>query len=377
MERVIFGDYRLIASLGRGGMAEVFLATRTSMVGFHKLVVIKRLRADLLEEVHAPRYRALLLDEARLAARLHHPNIVQTFEVGEQSGHPFLAMEYLDGQPLSSVLIKARRAGRWIATEIALQIVADALAALGYAHDLADYDGAPLHIVHRDVSPQNIFWTYDGEIKLVDFGVAKFARNSTETDAGVVKGKLTYMAPEQAQGGAIDRRADLFVTGILLWELIAGRRLLRTSSQAASMHRLLFEELPSLARVKPETDPEIVRICDRALQRDRERRYAAAADMLADLELVLGSRAPRRADLAAFIQPLFAGERAAMAQHIRDALAGDGELISLAAPGRLSTRDLELGPASQTLPAVAEPARSLSQLPPLRRSLRRVGLVAL
>src|SRR5262245_23884883 len=219
MERVIFGDYRLIASLGRGGMAEVFLATRTGMVGFHKLVVVKRLRSDLLEEVHAARYRALLLDEARLAARLHHPNIVQTFEVGEHHGHPFMAMEYLDGQPLSSVLSKARRAARWVSTELALQIIADALAALAYAHDLADYDGSPLHIVHRDVSPQNIFWTYDGEIKLVDFGVAKFALKSMETEAGVVKGKLTYMAPEQARGAAVDRRADLFVVGILLWEL--------------------------------------------------------------------------------------------------------------------------------------------------------------
>src|SRR5215510_2162539 len=117
MERVIFGDYRLIASLGRGGMAEVFLATRTGMVGFHKLVVVKRLRTDLLEEAHAPRYRALLLDEARLAARLHHPNIVQTFEVGEQQGHPFLAMEYLDGQPLSHVLTQARRAERSLPIE--------------------------------------------------------------------------------------------------------------------------------------------------------------------------------------------------------------------------------------------------------------------
>jgi phosphate transport system substrate-binding protein len=378
MQPAVVGDYRLIASLGRGGMAEVFLAIRTGMVGFHKLVVIKRLRTDLLEQPHAPKYRALLLDEARLAARLSHPNIVQTFEVGEHQGQLFLAMEYLDGQPLSRVVTQARRADRPLPVELALQIVADALGALGYAHDLADFDGAPLGIVHRDVSPQNVFWTYDGEIKLVDFGVAKFALNSTETEAGVVKGKLTYMAPEQARGQPIDRRADLFVTGILLWELISGRRLLRAPSQAASMQRLLFEELPPLSRVKPGVDPAIARICDRALERDLDRRYRTAGDMRADLEQVLGRRTPRRDDLAAFIQPLFADERAAMSQHIRDAVSGAGELMSLSPPDLLSSKDLEVVPTAQT---VAEPVRAATHPPtdlPRAAGRRRwlIGLVA-
>src|SRR5262249_53478889 len=187
MQPVFVGDYRLIATLGRGGMAEVFLAVRSGMEGFHKLVVIKRLRTDLLAQPQGAKFRALLLDEARLAARLSHPNIVQTFEVGEQHGQPFLAMEYLDGQPLSHVLSQARRTGRALPMEIALQIVIDALAGLGYAHDLADFDGTPLRIVHRDVSPQNVFWTYDGMIKLVDFGVAKFALNTNNTEVGIVK----------------------------------------------------------------------------------------------------------------------------------------------------------------------------------------------
>lgn len=378
MQPVFVGDYRLIASLGRGGMAEVFLAVRTGMVGFHKLVVIKRLRTDLTAQPHAAKYRTLLLDEARLAARLSHPNIVQTFEVGDHQGQPFLAMEYLDGQPLSHVVTQARRAGRPLPVELALQIVADALGALAYAHDLADFNGAPLRIVHRDVSPQNVFWTYDGEIKLVDFGVAKFALNSSETEAGVVKGKLTYMAPEQARGQPIDRRADLFVTGILLWELISGRRLLRARSQAASMQRLLFEDLPSLSRVVPGIDPAIARICDRALERDLDRRYPEAGAMRADLEQVLAQRTPRRDDLAAFIQPLFARERAAMAQHIRDAVAGDGELVSLSAPDLLSSKDLEIVPTAQT---VAEPVRPATPpLPELPRTPGRrhwlIGLVA-
>jgi phosphate transport system substrate-binding protein len=354
MQPIMLGEYRLIATLGRGGMADVFLAVRSGVAGFHKLVVVKRLRAELTELPEAPKYRALLLDEARLAARLRHPGIVQTFEVGEFQGQPYLAMEYLDGQPLSAVLTKARRMERRLPAALALQLVADALGALAYAHELADYDGTPLKIVHRDVSPQNVFWTYDGEIKLVDFGVAKFARTSRETDAGVVKGKLTYMAPEQARGHAVDGRADVFVTGIILWELMSGRRLLRAPTPAASMQRLLFEELPALTRVVPGIDPEIARICDRALERDRDRRYQTAAAMRADLDQVLAQRAPRRDDLAAFIQPLFVDERAAMAGHIRDALASDGELISLAVPERLSS-SIHAAEVLETAPTGAEP----------------------
>jgi len=364
MQSVFLGDYRLIATLGRGGMAEVFLAVRGGVVGFHKLVVIKRLRPDLVAQPHASKYRTLMLDEARLAARLSHPNIVHTFEVGEHEGQPFLAMEYLDGQPLSRVLAQARRAQQALPIELALQIIAGVLDGLAYAHDLVDYDGAPLHIVHRDVSPQNVFWTYDGEIKLVDFGVAKFALNTNETEAGVVKGKLTYMAPEQARGLPIDRRADLFVTGILLWELVTGRRLLRAPSQAASLERLLFEELPPLAQVVPEVDPSIAWICDRALDRQLDRRYQSAAEMRADLEQVSVQRAPRRDALAAFIQPLFVEQRAVITQHIREALTGDGELISLSTPELLTSKSLELPPAARSAPTrplrETEPGQSLT-----------------
>jgi phosphate transport system substrate-binding protein len=384
MEAVLVGDYRLIATLGRGGMAEVFLAVRGGMEGFHKLVVIKQLRSDLLAQPQAAKFRALLLDEARLAARLSHPNIVQTFEVGDQQGQPWLAMEYLDGQPLSQVLTRARRAGRPLPVDLALQVVVDALAGLGYAHDLADFDGTPLRIVHRDVSPQNVFWTYDGAIKLVDFGVAKFALNTAETEVGIVKGKLTYMAPEQARGQPIDRRADLFVAGILLWELLAGRRLLRAPTQVASLERLLFEQLPSLSQVRPDLDPELARICERALERDVDRRYATAAEMRADLERVLADRAPRRADLEAFIQPLFVDDRAEITRRIREAIAGR-ELISLS-PSEPPATDGETaaGPRTRRAPSTltaetettAAPAGSVIQVAAATPGRRRwlVGL---
>ena len=399
MQPVFVGDYRLIATLGRGGMADVYLAVRSGMEGFHKLVVIKRLRTDLVNQPHGAKFRALLLDEARLAARLGHPNIVQTFEVGEQQGQPFLAMEYLDGQPLSQVLARARSAERALPVEIALQIVSDALAGLAYAHDLANFDGTPLSIVHRDVSPQNVFWTYDGAIKLVDFGVAKFALNTAETEVGIVKGKLTYMAPEQARGQAVDRRADVFVAGIVLWELLSGRRLLRAPTQAASLERLLFEELPSLSRVAPEQGPALAAICDRALERDVDRRYPTAAEMRADVERVLAERSPRRPDLAGYIQPLFVDERAEMAARIREALAGRGELVALSAPCDTETasRDVDVpgssprmaratsapssaiaatsGPADAI--AATSPAGSLSQVPIAAAPHRRRWLFGL
>ena len=223
----MLGDYRLIATLGRGGMAEVFLAVRHGHGGFTKLVVIKRLRADLYMSPDGPHYRQLLLDEANLAARLHHPNIVQTHEVHDDAGAPYLVMEYLDGQPLTQVVTAALRAGLRVPVRLALHVVAEVLAGLEHAHALCDYDGAPLAVVHRDVSPHNVFWTYAGDVKLMDFGVARSALGASLTVAGTVKGKLGYMAPEQARGEALDHRADLFAAGIVLWELLAGRRFLR------------------------------------------------------------------------------------------------------------------------------------------------------
>ena len=187
-----FGKYQLFASLGRGGMADVFLSVARGQMGFNKLAVIKRLRQALAEEVA---FRNMFLDEARLAARLSHPNIVHTYEVGEQGGVYFIAMEYLEGQSLNKVLKESLRRKEVIEPEIAARIVADALAGLGYAHELRDYDGRPLSIIHRDISPHNIFVTYDGHTKLVDFGIAKAALSSTETEVGVLKGKVAYMSP--------------------------------------------------------------------------------------------------------------------------------------------------------------------------------------
>src|SRR4051794_26091703 len=196
MAESLFGKYRLIAELGHGGMADVFLAVARGPIGFNKLLVVKRLKANLVDE---PEYVAMLGDEARLAARLNHPNVVQTNEVGQEGDQYFIAMEYLDGQPLHRVLTRSEKKER-MPLAMHLRIVCDVLSGLHYAHELADFDGSPLNVVHRDVTPQNIFVTYDGQVKLVDFGIAKASGRDGETKTGIVKGKVTYMGPEHAMG---------------------------------------------------------------------------------------------------------------------------------------------------------------------------------
>ena len=211
-----FGKYRIIARLGGGGMADVFLAQMAGPSGFSKLAVVKRLRDKLQNDDYM---LSMFLDEGRLAARLNHQNVVNTYEVGQDKEGHFIAMEFLEGQPLSHILAKLKEDR--LPLEMHLHILCETLTALQYAHDLPDYDGKPLGIVHRDVSPQNIFVTYSGQSKLVDFGVAKAASASSETRAGVIKVKVTYMAPEQAVGkDTIDGRADIFALGILFWEAL-------------------------------------------------------------------------------------------------------------------------------------------------------------
>jgi phosphate transport system substrate-binding protein len=329
-------------------MADIFLASRLGPAGFAKLVVIKRLREELGNLEEGVSYRELLLDEAKLAARLQHPNLVQTFEVGESDGLPYLAMEYLEGQPLDRVLLAAQRAYTAVPVEIVLRVVMDVLAGLDYAHGLVDYDGAPLGVVHRDVSPHNVFWTYHGEIKLVDFGVAKYAYSSVETDAGLIKGKLTYMAPEQAlRADSLDCRADLFPAGILLWECLAGRPLMPRNNPAAALHKLLHEPLPSLAGVRPDLDPAIAAICERALQRDPEQRYQCADEMRADLEEVVERLRLPRPDLQGFLLRLFERERDARTRQIQAAMVV--EVTGEAYVDLASTAPITASHVSQTL----------------------------
>src|SRR5262245_6719974 len=203
----VLGKYRLIAEIAHGGMGVVYLAMVQGPGGFNKLVVVKELKPELVEE---PAFLTMFLDEARLAARLNHANIVQTNEIGSDGNRYFMAMDYLDGYSLDRVRRRARKIGVQLPVPMQLRIICAMLAGLEYAHHLTDFDGTPLSIVHRDVSPQNVFVTFDGQVRLLDFGIAKAAGAMHETVAGVLKGKVSYMAPEQARGQKVDARADVF-----------------------------------------------------------------------------------------------------------------------------------------------------------------------
>jgi len=316
-----FGKYQLFASLGRGGMADVFLSVARGQMGFNKLAVIKRLRQALAEE---PSFRNMFLDEARLAARLSHPNIVHTYEVGEQNGVYFIAMEYLEGQSLNKVLKEALRRKEGIEPELSARIIADALGGLAYAHALADYDGRPLGIIHRDVSPHNIFVTYDGHTKVVDFGIAKAALSSTETEVGVLKGKVAYMSPEQAMGGRIDQRADLFAMGIVLWEMLARQRLMTGESAANTLHKLMNEPIPRVSAAMPGIDPELEAIVGKALEKDPQYRWQSAAEMRDALEAWLRSnpRPARQEEVGRKMLHLFSSVREEVQRQVQRHMAG-------------------------------------------------------
>lgn len=280
------GKYVLLGAIGRGGMADVYLAIAHGPSGVRKLVVVKCMRAG--SEVDGA-LTQMFIDEGRLAALLSHANVVHTYEVGHGDDGSYIVMEYLHGQALSAI----QRAAKPLAPRISARIVADALSGLHYVHELRDLDGTPLAIVHRDLSPPNIFVTHDGVVKLVDFGIAKTAiATRASTEAGIVKGKLAYMAPEQTTSGVVDRRADIYAMGVVLWELLAARRLVEDLSPVSIVRHTLHGSTPLVSTIRAGIDPALDRIVERALRRAPEERYSTALEMRDDLEqfLARGSR---------------------------------------------------------------------------------------
>ncbi|MDB4938065.1 MAG: serine/threonine protein kinase [Labilithrix sp.] len=310
---VAFGKYTPLDRLGSGGMADVFLALAKGAFDTKKLVVVKRPRTTTGDHV------GMFMDEARLAMRLNHPNVVQTYDVGIHDGALFLAMEYLEGQPLHAVSAAMLRHGEHLSHPQLARIAADALAGLHYAHELADYDGTPLQIVHRDVSPHNLFVTYEGQIKVVDFGIAKATMNQVHTETGSIKGKLAYMAPEHALGSTVDRRADVFAMGVILWELVARRRLVTGATSAALLTQLLTMEFPPLSAEVADVHPILEAVVLRALQREPSDRFATALEMREALEsYIRATNEPVHAsDIGRVVDGLFTEAREQMSTRIR------------------------------------------------------------
>ncbi|QRK04798.1 protein kinase [Archangium violaceum] len=287
MNPQLFGKYQLLKKLATGGMAEVWLARQKGIEGFAKNVVVKRILPHLAEDGE---FVDMFGNEARIAARFNHPNIAQVYEFGEANGTYFIAMEFIHGEDLGRVMRKAYNAGGWIALPLAMRIVASACEGLYYAHTRVDeVTGKPLKVVHRDISPQNILISFDGSVKLVDFGIAKAADQATATKSGAIKGKFAYMAPEQAAGKPLDHRADIFAIGLVLYELLTGTRPLKRDSELATLQAAMECNIlpPSqVADVPPELDDVVMR----ALAKAADDRYRDARQLQLALEEFLVSQ---------------------------------------------------------------------------------------
>jgi serine/threonine-protein kinase len=274
------GKYKRIVELARGGMGVVHLAVVDGPGGFHKLVVVKELAKHLATR---PDLVEMFLEEARIAALLNHPNVVQTNEVGSEGSHHFFVMEFLEGPNLRS-LLRALERKNGLPLPIHLHILCNALAGLHYAHELKDYSGNPLSIVHRDVSPHNLIVTCEGTTKVVDFGLARANDTLRKTQSGVLRGKIAYLAPEHIQGERVDRRADIFSVGVMLWEALAGKRMWQGLHDFAIAQKLVAGEIPKLREHAPQVSPALEKIVGRALAPKRSERYPTAAELQSDLE---------------------------------------------------------------------------------------------
>lgn len=309
--------HSILVELGRGGMADVYLAVARGPGDFNKLVVHKRLRADLARD---PSFREMALGEAKIAARLNHPNVVQTYEILNEGERPVIVMEYLEGQSLASVLACVHEGS--FTVEARLRVLADALAGLHHAHELTDFDGRPFGLVHRDFTPHNIFLGYDGHVKVLDFGIAQ--TTSSHTDPGTFKGKARYVAPEQiAATSVLDRRADIFSAGMVLWELATGESPWKRTPDITIINRVIHGQIPSIRAVAPTVRDDIEQICNKAIQFDRDKRFATAAEMEAAIEQVLSTMSVRVAprEIGRIVADHFGDVRAVTKRVIEEQLA--------------------------------------------------------
>ncbi len=272
--------YRVVDRLASGGMAEVFVAESAGIEGFKKTVAIKRVLPHLSEK---KRFIAMFLDEARLSAHLSHSNVVQVFDIGVGDSTYFIVMEFVKGADLKQVIKHVREQNKTFPIEAALYICAKMCEGLAYAHELKNDQGESLNIVHRDISPPNVLISSHGEIKIVDFGLAKASTQLEKSEAGIIKGKFSYLSPEAAHGNEVDARADIFAIGIMLWEMLAGRRLFQGKTDYETVKQVQQAEIPPISKLHPVADDHLESILRRALARDRESRYGSARALGTDL----------------------------------------------------------------------------------------------
>ena len=340
-----YGKFELLNCLARGGMAEVYLAQQRGEGRFERLVVIKRILPQFADD---QRFIGMFVEEARIAALLDHPNVIPIYDLGRVEDSYFIAMPFVHGLTVQNLLREATQRRVPLPFDIAVEIVRQALAGLDYAHERPGLDGQPMQLVHRDVSPSNLMINEQGRVLLLDFGIASVA-DSTSEDTGSLRGKLAYMSPEQVRGEALDRRSDIFSAGIVLYELLVGRRLFQRSSDIAVIDAITKDELPDPLEQRPDLPPTLAQALGYALQREQERRFQTAGDMGRALEAALEPAGQRR--LRHYLHSNFA-----------DTLTQQQRRLQLAREGQL---------ADEAPTRVDRPARRA------RRPRRRLALAAL
>jgi tRNA A-37 threonylcarbamoyl transferase component Bud32 len=368
-------SYEVLESIARGSNADLYLVARRGALGVDSLMVLKR-----MQESHARDSSAVdsFLQEARISVRLRHPNIVTTFGCGEDRNVPYLTMEYLEGGSLRDIAKQCRKKGVRLSADLVAFIACEVLKGLHHAHTLRDYDGTSLAFVHRDLSPHNVFVTHEGWVKLIDFGISKTTLQNEKTATGIVKGKCAYVAPEQVVGDPLDARTDIFSLGIVLWELLTGRRLMNGTSTYEIMMRVLNTPSPPPSTLVPDLPPALDAIISKALSRDPNERFATADAMRKAIREpgALGIRGIASAeDLSAVMFVLFGPEHAAKKEAIQQkmALLGRGGRAHESGPVPRAVRASE---ASEALSAIPVPTTSSIRLVRDRRTDERQTIPA-
>ncbi len=379
-----FGQYVIDEKIAQGGMAEIFLGRATNPHGLERPVVIKRILPHIAA---SPEFVEMLVQEAKLVVQLSHGNIAQVYDLGRVGEDYFMVMEYVAGKSLSQIARRLRLTNERIPIPIALYIVSEIANGLDYMHNKVDSEGNPLSIVHRDISPQNIIISHSGTVKIIDFGIAKAATQTSTTDSGVVKGKFAYMSPEHAQGESLDFRTDIFSLGVILWELLTNQRLFKGKNNKETINRVKRCRVPSVSGYRDDVPKELEKILKKTMAKNRKNRYGNAHDFLLDLIRALvhhySNFAPR--ELEDYLKDLFAEqweeEKAAAETHASlEALTeidDHDEATALADPKVLKLRLKELenyeveeakhsGPPTPTEEEAPVPVAPLEPPPPSR-----------
>ncbi|HUG54014.1 MAG TPA: protein kinase [Vicinamibacteria bacterium] len=358
-----YGPYRLLERVAVGGMAEVFRAKRTGVEGFEKVVAVKRILSHLSDNKE---FVDMFIDEAKMVAGLSHPNIVQIFDLGKLEKNYFIAMEYVHGRDLRTILRRARERGLRVPLDISTYVVSKVCAALEYAHRKKDERGQPVMLVHRDISPQNILISFEGDVKLTDFGIAKAATKASSTDKGALRGKLLYMSPEQAWGKPMDKRSDVFSLGIVFYEMLTEQKPFLGTSEMSILETVRECRVPPPTTVNDRIPEKLERVVMKALERDPEVRYQDAGDMLRDLERVLHEWQPASANgLVRFLEILFdERERDVVGEHGTEHHTGSGARLEMDVP------ESTTGPTAPGDPAATPVKDPMS----IQKLLKRFGI---